>query len=50
MQLSNLTPFQSKTVQKICIEIKSLRFLRWSQIVTLPPPLSYGRETGGEEG
>ena len=34
----------------ICIEIKSLRFLRWSQIVTLPPPLSYGRETGGEEG
>lgn len=49
MQLSNLTPFQSKLYKIICIEIKSLRFLRWSQIVTLPP-LSYGRETGGEEG
>ena len=55
MQLSNLTPFQSKTVQiSFMLDYKSTEhFFSSFKKRTGFTPLeyrSYGRETGGEEG
>lgn len=50
MQLSNLTPFQSKTVQNYMHRNKIPQVFTLVPDCYVAPPLSYGRETGGEEG
>ena len=50
MQLSNLNTFQSKTVQNYMHRNRNPSGFYVGPRLLRCPPLSYGRETGGEEG